>query len=637
MDSRFNNTLSSGINLIAAATSIVITTNLLGIWHIDTWYFFCGILIMFYMMEYLPDLTKPGLKPVQKAISMIIMCVSISPLIYLSLFGNIGRIRRTFGAVFAELDIVFGVIAILATMWWVKRRFGWAMPVIASGFIAYVLFRHMLPDPLGGSIIRHQRFISFVFSEAALYGSLLMTAVRLIFPFMLFGAFLTYSGVGNYMLNASLVVAGKYRGGPAKVAVISSALLGTIAASATANVATTGPITIPLMKKTGYSGHFAAAVEAVASSGGQLSPPIMGAAAFIMAEFLGVPYSTIVLAAVIPATLYYLAVFLQVDLMAVKMGLKGVEPEDIPDKRLILRNLHMLAPLIAIIIFLMVIRMSPTRAGLLAVGVCVLTSWTTKESKMGPMTIYSALVDGARSSVAIISVLMLGSVITGAIGISGLAVSFSGLIMTLSGESMLITAILTAIICLILGMGLPTSAAYIITSAIAASALIRLGVMPLAAHFFVFYYAVLATITPPVATASFTAASIAGSPPMKTCLEGTKLGVIAYLMPFFFINNPAILLQGTTSQIIISFATAVLGTFLLAITIVGVTLTARKLELVLRLIWGAAALALLDPGSATDLIGIVLFGVGCAYIFLGKKLHQSSEQLCGKGSDVSKD
>jgi len=623
MYNMFGKILRVVIDVIAAVTSVLIASNLLGFWHMDTWHFFCVLLILFYMMEYLPDLIKDNLKPAQKAISMIIMCVSISPLLYL--FDNIARIRRTFGAVYEQGDIIFGAIAILATAWWVKRRFGWAMPIIASVFIAYVLLGHMLPEPFTRGLFRHQRFISFIFSEAALYGSLLLTAVRVIFPFMLFGAFLQHSGVGNYMLDASLVAAGRFRGGPAKVAVIASALLGTIAASATANVATTGPVTIPLMKKTGYSGAFAGAVEAVASSGGQMSPPIMGAAAFIMAEFLGVPYATIVIACIIPSILYYLAVFLQVDLVAVSMGLKGAPPEDIPDKWGVIKNVHMLTPLVAIIVFLMVVRMSPTRAGLLAVGICVLTSWTTKKFRMGPQKIFRALVEGSLASVGIISVLMLAAIITGAIGASGLAISFSGLIMTIAGDSLLITAILTAVVCLILGMGLPTSAAYIITSAICASALIRLGVLPLAAHFFVFYYAVLATITPPVATASFTAAAISGAPVMKTCIEGTKLGVIAYLVPFFFVNNPTLLLIGTTPEIIISFVTAVFGTFLVAMTLRGVTLGANKLKLLPRLIWGAAALVLLDPSAATDLIGIALFGIGLAFYLFDKKIKGPSK------------
>ena len=577
------------------------------------------MLSLFLLLEYMPDLLKASLTPMQKALSMIIMCVSISPNIYL--FFNIPRIRMFFGMSYTTADVIFGAIAATSVIWWVKRRFGWPMPMIAIIFTLYVLTGHLFPGELGfARQFTFERFFSYIFTEAGMYGTLLTTAIRVIFLYMLFGSFLQASGVGDYLIDCSLLAAGKYRGGPAKVAIISSGLLGMISGSANANVATTGAITIPLMKKTGYRAEFAGAVEAVASTGGQIMPPVMGSGAFIMAEFLGVSYATVALAAIIPAILFYLALFFQVDLVAISTGLKGAPPEDLPDKKKLIKNIHMTIPVIVLIYVLMVMRMSPTRAGLFAIGVSVLISWTSKSFRMGPKKIYKALVDGAKSSVGITAVCILAGIIVGAVSSSGLATKFSSIVLGLARDNLIITAALTAIICLILGMGLPTSAAYVITVVIALPALMKIGVLPIAGHMFVFYYAILAAVTPPVATASYTAASIARSPVMKTGLEGVKLATIAYLMPFFFINNPNLIGQGTLLEIAQSFATATLGCFLLAMVIRGVTFAGNKVRLVPRLVWIASSLLLIDPGSQTDVVGLILFAVGLFYGYFVNKV-----------------
>ncbi|MDR1192748.1 MAG: TRAP transporter fused permease subunit, partial [Peptococcaceae bacterium] len=398
------------IDCLAAAVSIIILAYLFGFFYIQAWNMYCVILIFFFALEYLPDFAKPELKTRVKLFSLLILICGIAPHIYL-LF-NIERIRVLYGTTFTVGDVVFGSMAAFAVICWVKRRFGWAMPIIGIVFILYVLFGHLLPrGMMGHAYYSFGRFVSFNFGDAAMYGTLMATCTRIIFLYMLFGSFLNTSGVGDYLIEAALVVAGRFRGGPAKVAVLSSALLGTINGNSVANVATTGAITIPLMKKTGYRPEFAGAVEAVASTGGQILPPVMGSGAFIMAEYLGISYSAVALAAALPALLYYLAVFLQVDLVAVRTGLRGAAPEDLPDKKETLKKIYMLLPIALMVYLLMIARVSVTRAGLLSILLTVVISWTQKSFRMGPRKIFAALADGSKSTVGIAAVCLLAGII----------------------------------------------------------------------------------------------------------------------------------------------------------------------------------------------------------------------------------
>lgn len=601
-----------GIDCLAAAASLMIILYLFGVFYVQAWNMYCIILICFFTLQYLPDLIEPELAAWRRITSMLVMICGIAPHIYL-LF-NIERIRVLYGTAFTTWDIVFGTMAAVAVLLWVKRCFGWAMPIIAIVFVCYVLFGHLLPkDMMGHAYYSFGRFVSFNFGDAAMYGTLMAICTRIIFLYMLFGAFLNVSGVGDYLIKAALVVAGRFRGGPAKVAVISSALLGTINGNSVANVATTGAITIPLMKKTGYRSEFAGAVEAVASTGGQILPPVMGSGAFIMAEYLGIPYSSVALAAALPALLYYLAVFLQVDLVAVNTGLRGAEPSDLPKKKETLQKIYMLLPIVLMVVLLMVMRVSVTRAGLASILFTVVISWTQKEFRMGPRRIFEALAEGAKATVGIASVCMLAGMITGAVSSSGFATKFSSFILALANDQLILIGILTALICLVLGMGLPTTAAYIITASVALPALIKAGILPLAAHMFIFYYAILAAITPPVAGASYTGASIAKAPVMRTGLEAVKLGAVAYIMPFFFINNPNLIGQGSFVATLQAIVTSTFGCVLLAMCIQGVTFKGNKLTVIPRLLWAVAALGLVDPGMATDLIGVGLFAVGLCW------------------------
>jgi len=613
------------VDLLAAFSSVLIIAYLLGVFFIDPIALYCIILSLFFILEYLPDIAKSDLKRYQKVFSMVLMICGILPHIYL--FLNVDRIRIMYGTIYTTADVFFGTMASLTVIAWAKRRFGWAMPIIAIAFSLFVLLGHLIPLPWGHRYYRFGRYVSFIFGESGMYGSLMAISIRVIFLYMLFGAFLNKSGAGDYLLNASLALAGKYRGGPAKVVVISSALLGTVNGSAVANVVTTGGVTIPMMKKTGYHPVFAAAIEAVASTGGQILPPVLGAGAFIMAEFLGVAYSDVALAATIPALLYYIAVFLQVDLVAVKTGLKGAAPESLPDKKIIFQKIYMILPIVVLIYLLMVARFTVTRAGLFAVLSTLIISWT-KDIKANFNRIYSALIDGARESVGITAIMMVAGIIVGAVTCSGFAPKFSSMVLTLAGGNKILTAFFTSLICIIIGLGLPTAAAYIITTAIALPALIRTGIEPLAAHMFVFYFAILANITPPIAPAVYAASAIAGVPPMKTAFEGMKLAVLAYLMPFLFLNNTNLLGQGAIIETIQAFATAVFGCFILAMIIQGVTFKGNRISLLVRLIWTGAGLALLEPSAYTDVIGFVLFAAGLPlHIYITKKKRGDAKSL----------
>ena len=610
------------VNCLAAFSSVFVIVHLLGLFFIDAMVFFSILLSVFFIIEYLPDIVKPNLKPYQKIISILLMLIGIAPHIYL--IPHIARIRVLFGAVWTTYDVIFGTMAIFSAMVWTKRRFGWGMPIIAMVFCIYVLFAHLLPPSLfGRAYFGYGRFISFLFSDTAMYGSLMSIAFRIIFLYMLFGAFLNASGAGEYMIDASLALAGKYRGGPAKVVVVSSALLGTVNGSAVANVATTGPITIPMMKRTGYSPEFAGAIEAAASTGGQLLPPIMGAAAFVMAEFMGVSYASIVLAALVPSLLYFLALFLQVDMIAAKNGLRGAPPEELPDKKNVFRKLYMFLPIVALIYFLLVARTTVSRAGLYAILAAIFISWLNKDTRMGPRKIFAALAQGAKDCVGLFAVIMLAGVIIGAVTGSGFATRFSSVVLSLADGSMIITAILTAAICIILGLGLPTTAAYIITAAIALPALIRTGVPPMSAHMFVLYYAVLANITPPISPAIFAGANIAGASPTKTSFEAVKLASVAYLIPFFFLFNPSLLIgEGNAIDTIQAILTAILGCFILAVTLQGVTFKGNRLPLTVRTIWVAATVGLLYPDRVANVIGLGLLIAG-TFLLLWPKISTS--------------
>ncbi len=604
----------TGMVVLGSLLSLFVLAALIGLVEVDLWTFEAVMLIMLFSLEYLPDIVNQKQYPKRMIGSLLFYLIGILPCIYL-LFA-IPRLEWYYGSDWTTGDIVFGALFILAILKLAHKKFGLAMPLIAAIFLLYVLFGDFLPHNFfGHSGFGFSRTISFMFGPSAIFGTVLNTFARIIILYMLFGAFLQESGVGDYLTELAFAATGRFRGGPAKVAVISSALLGTINGNSVANVATTGAITIPLMKRVGYAPHFAGAVEAVASTGGQILPPVMGAGAFIMAEFLQIKYSTVVIAAAIPAILYYLSVILMVDLEAVRLNLKGIDKNELPPLRKVLKKAYLLLPIFILVYELIVVNASITLSGILAIASTVVVSWFDKDSRMTPRKIINALYNGATDSIGIAAVCATAGVIIGAVSMTGLGTKFSSVVLALAQGNLSILAVLTALICMVLGMGLPTTAAYIITVAVAAPALIKAGIAPLSAHLFVFYYACLSAITPPVAAASYTGASIAKAPVMKTGWTAVKLGIVAYLVPFFFLTNQTLLARGAVIDITRSIITAGAGCALLAIAFENINYNGKKINIVQRILFLIAFVLLLDPGLGTDLIGLAVALV--SFIFGG--------------------
>jgi len=423
--------------------------------------------------------------------------------------------------------------------------------------------------------------------------------------FVIFGAFLETTKTGDFFINIANSIAGKAQGGPAKVAVISSALFGTISGSAVANVVSTGTYTIPLMKKTGYKSYFAAAVEAVASSGGQLMPPVMGAAAFIISEMTGESYLKICIAATIPAILYYLGIFIAVHMEAKRIGLKGLSSEEVPSFFHTLKTQGYLALSAFVLIYFLAIKFtSPAYSVFWAIVAALILSFIKKETRLNFRMLLKTLEIGSKGAISVISACASAGIVVGVVTLTGLGLKFSSAILQLANANVYLTLIFTMIASLILGMGLPTTAAYIICAILAVPALTNLGINPLAAHLFVFYFAIISAITPPVALAAYAAAGIANTDPMKTGFTACKIGLVAFIVPYMFVLSPVLLMEGSITHIIWAFTTASLGTAILACASIGWLFT--HLSKPIRLVLFISSLLLIHTDFITDIIAAVM-------------------------------
>ncbi|MFZ7101578.1 MAG: TRAP transporter permease [Peptococcaceae bacterium] len=503
-----------------------------------------------------------------------------------------------------SLEIILGVLMIFSLLEITRRTMGPILPTIALIAILYAVLGPYMPAGLGHRGYNIERLVSYLFlSDDGVYGVPTGVSATVVVMFIIFGSFLQKSGAGTVFKDGSFAIFGRVRGGPAKVAVVTSALFGTINGSAIANVATTGTFTIPLMKNIGYKPAFAGAVEAVASTGGQIMPPIMGAAAFIMAQVLGVSYPSIALAAIIPSLLFFYMVFLVVDLQALKRGMKGLPSSELPRLKVVAANgWHVIVTMSLLLYFLLGLRLSPNKSALYSCALCIFFSWFSKNDKMKVKEILDALVDAGRGVISVALACSTAGIVIGVLGLTGLGLKLSSLLVTWSGGSLIVLMILTMITGIILGMGLPTTGVYIILSVLAAPALVEMGVTPLAAHFFVFYYGVLAAITPPVALAAYAGAGIAGADYMETGWHAVKLGLAGFIVPFIFIFAPAILGQGTIMEIVHVTATAFLGITALSVGIQGAPVSQK----ISRFLLVISSLFLLKPGITTDLIGVLL-------------------------------
>jgi TRAP transporter 4TM/12TM fusion protein len=515
-------------------------------------------------------------------------------------------------------DYIFGAIGILMIFEAARRVVG-NLAILALLFFLYNFLGSYIPGIFGHGGFSVNRVIDYLFyGSEGVFGIAIGVSATFVFLFILFGAFLSRSGFSQFINDFSLTIAGRSPGGPAKVAVIASSLMGMINGSAIANVATTGTLTIPLMKKNGYKPRFAAAVEAVASTGGQFAPPIMGAAGFVMAEYLGVSYTVVMIAAIIPAFLYYLTLIMVVHFEAKRLGLKGLSKENIPKAMEVLKKQgHLSLPLI-VLMGMMFMGYTPLYAAVFSIIACVVASWLRKETRMGLKEIILALEEGAKGAVGVAVACAVIGVIIGTVSLTGLGLNFGYAVMNYTNDSLFIAGFLVMLMSIILGMGVPGVAAYVIVATVGAPVLINLGVTPLAAHMFVLIYACLSNITPPVALASYVAAGIAHTNQTQVSLTAVKLGLTGFILPFFFIFNPALLLGADPySESIIPAITATIGCISLAAGLQGWFL--MKANLIQRVMFTIVGVLMIIPGSLTDYTGIGLLVIALAWQWAGKR------------------
>ena len=522
------------------------------------------------------------------------------------------------GAFPTTSDAVISIGAITLLLEMTRRTTGLAMVIIAAVFVLYAFLGPWMPGILHHDGYDLARLTTYLMTDNGILGPTLGVSATYLILFIVFAAFLQASGAGDYFVKLAFAVAGHKKGGPAKVAVIASGLMGTINGSSAGNVVSTGAFTIPLMKKVGYQPKVAGAIEAAASSGGQILPPIMGAGAFIMADVTGIPYTDIVLAATIPGILYFLSVFFMVDFEASKLGMKGLSKDELPNKALLLRQLYLFSPIIILIVCL-VLGYSVIRAGTLSGISVIVVSWLGT-NKMGLGRIFHALALAGKMAIPLLSVCATAGIIVGIISLTGVGLRFSTILLAVADNSTILALIFAMLISVVLGMGMPTTAAYAVAAAVVAPGLVQLGLEPLVAHFFVFFFAVMSAITPPVALAAFAGAAIAGSNSMQTGVQSFKIGISAFIVPFIFCFNPALLMQGSVLEIAMATVTAVFGIYLLSAAVQGWFIS--KVGLPVRALLMLAALLSIAGGWQTDLAGIALFAL---LIFFQKYQSRKNE------------
>ncbi len=533
---------------------------------------------------------------------LIAAAVAVAGFLLFSLDNLSLRLRA--GTAFADPNNGWAALAgMLLILELTRRVAGMALVVIAAIFVLYAFIGPVLPGFLNHGGYAVWRFFTYVYTDNGILGPTTAVSSTYIILFIIFAAFLSASKVGDYFVNFAFAAAGHARGGPAKVAVFASGMMGMINGTSAGNVVATGSLTIPLMKRVGYPPRSAAAIEASASTGGQIMPPIMGAGAFIMAEITGIPYTDLVVAAIIPAVLYFASVYFMVDFEARKLGMQGLPRSELPVFANLLKQVYLFIPII-ILIGALFSGYSVIRAGTYATVAAAMVSWLTPH-RMGPKQLLEALALASRMAVQIIAVCACAGIIVGVIALTGVGARFSSLLLGVAEASQLLALIFAMCISIILGMGMPTTAAYAVAASVVAPGLIDLGIEPLIAHFFVFYFAVISAITPPVALASYAGAAIAGSNPMRTSVESFKIGIAAFVVPFMFFYNSALLMEGATLDILRAFVTACVGVFFLACAAQGWFL-GKTVGVLLRLPLLAAALLFIEGSLLSDAIGIGL-------------------------------
>ncbi|MBQ4517486.1 MAG: TRAP transporter fused permease subunit [Clostridia bacterium] len=520
------------------------------------------------------------------------------------------------GSNFAWYQILIGIVGILSLAEVCRRSVGLPIIIVASCFIVYALIWGLSNPTLWGKLnyIVHYLF----YGKEGVLSTPINVCSKFIVVFIIFGAFLERTGIADFFIKIANAVVGGFSGGPAKVAVVASAMEGMVSGSSVANTVGSGSVTIPLMKKTGYKPEFAAAAEASASTGGQIMPPIMGAAAFLMADYVGVPYSDIVVRAILPAVLYFAGIFIAVHLEAKKEGLRGLTREELPKLLPLLKQTYLLLPLIILIYLVGTSQRSIQYAAAIAIVVAIVVSLFNKENRITPKRIWEALAAGGQGMITVAAACGVAGIIAGTITMTGLANTMINGIVALAGSQVIVALFLTMLCCIVLGMGVPTTANYCIMAATCAPILVRMGVPQIAAHFFVFYFGIVADLTPPVALAAYAGAAIAQANPMKTAFTATKLAIGAFIVPYVFALNPAMLFVNTTAwEVALICVTSLVGIFAVSAALEGYFMHRMKLfERVISVIGG---LLLIYPGAVTDAIGVGLVAVVLVLQFMTKK------------------
>ena len=565
-------------------------------------------------------LVFPAKKGMQKTNFMpwydiVIMVLGTAAFLYFT-FSAYNIIQQ--GSNFEWYQIIIGIVGILALAEVCRRSVGLPILIVAACFVAYALIWGLSNPDFGKRLNMVVR--TLFYSKEGILSTPVNVCSKFIGVFIIFGAFLERTGIGDFFIKISNTLVGRFSGGPAKVAVVVSAMEGMVSGSSVANTVGSGSVTIPLMKKTGYKPEFAAAAEASASTGGQIMPPIMGAAAFLMADYVQIPYGEIALKAILPAVLYFAGIFIAVHLEAKKSGLRGLTKEELPKLKPLLKQIYLILPLVLLIYLVSTSQRSIAYAAAIAIIAAIVVSMFNKDYRLTPKRFLEALAAGGQGMITVAAACGVAGIIAGTITMTGLANTLINGIVALANGQVIIALFLTMLCCIVLGMGVPTTANYCIMAATCAPILIRMGVPAIAAHFFVFYFGIVADLTPPVALAAYAGAAIAQANPMKTALTSTKLAVGAFIVPYVFALNPAMLFVDTTAgEVILICLTSLIGIFGVSAGLQGYVL--KRMPWWERVLGIVGGLLLIYPGIVTDVVGLVLVGGVVVLQYIDKKRH----------------
>ena len=532
--------------------------------------------------------------------------------------------------VITQQDTIFGLILLVVIFIAAQQCVGNAMVVVTLVFIAYGFFGPYFPGFLAHQGLNMRRFINLLFiTSDGVWGTPIYASALYIVLFVILGAVLQETGVGDYLTDLATCAFGKYRGGPAKVAVVASGFFGSISGSPVANVIGTGTFTIPLMKKNGFSPEYAGAVEAAASTGGQIMPPIMGATAFIIAEMLGVPYFEIVVAALIPALLYYVALLVAVDMNAMKNGIKGVPVGELPKLKDLVKRIYLIAPLVFLVVALGILKMTIARTGFYTIVITIVITLLDSKVKLTKERWKAIFVGSAKGVIPVAVACAMAGIISGVIVGSGIGFKLSSSLIEIANGSVLVLLVLTMVVCLIMGMGVPTTAAYLVLAILVAPALTGMGLVPKAAHLFIFYFGIISAVTPPVALAAYAGAGVAKCSPSKTGFIAFRLAISGFLLPFMFVYNNELLMMGVWYNILLAALTSIIGVYCLSGVVEGVVFK-WKIPVWERVLLLAASLSLIKPGVLTDVLGIGILVL--LYLWHTIRTKQGKDTPCTQNS-----